>query len=267
MLRPLVQPVLQPVLQDTLDAALPVGEHTPSPPAAPVNRSLPLINGTPTVGQTLSATAGAWSGKPAPTYGYQWLRDAVPISGATSSTYELQAADYGKVISVTVVATNSEGSDSATSAGTAAVAGIAPANTAAPSISGTTTIGETLTGSDGSWTGAPTPSLSRQWLRDGEPISGATSSTYELVNGDYDAFIAFRVTATNPVDSAVATSNYTAAVAGVAPANTAAPVVTGDAVVGETLTCSLGSWTGSPVLTMSRQWRRVKNVSALNPRG
>lgn len=256
MLRPLVQPVLQPVLQDTLDAALPVGEHTPSPPAAPVNRSLPLINGTPTVGQTLSAAAGAWSGKPAPTYGYQWLRDAVPISGATSSTYELQAADYGKVISVTVVATNSEGSDSATSAGTAAVAGIAPANTAAPSISGTTTIGETLTGSDGSWTGAPTPSLSRQWLRDGEPISGATSSTYELVNGDYGAFIAFRVTATNPVDSAVATSNYTAAVAGVAPANTAPPVVTGDAVVGETLTCSLGSWTGSPVLTMSRQWRR-----------
>jgi Ca2+-binding RTX toxin-like protein len=40
------------------------------------------------------------------------------------------------------------------------------------------------------------------------------------------------------------------------PKNTVPPKITGTPAVGKTLTCSLGSWTGSPPPTFTRQWRR-----------
>ncbi|ASD50414.1 hypothetical protein FDI24_gp133 [Acidovorax phage ACP17] len=91
-------------------------------PNAPKNTVRPTISGTATVGQTLTAANGTWTGTPAPTYTRQWKRAGVNISGATATTYVLQAADQGQVITVTVTATNSAGTASATSAGTAAVA-------------------------------------------------------------------------------------------------------------------------------------------------
>lgn len=82
---------------------------------APINNSLPLILGTPIVGSTLTATNGSWSASPSPTFTYQWKADGVNITGATSATYVVDAADVGADITVTVTATNSEGSASATS--------------------------------------------------------------------------------------------------------------------------------------------------------
>lgn len=87
--------------------------------SAPVNSVLPVISGTPTVGQLLSTTDGTWSGSP--TFTYQWKRDGVNIGSATANTYTLVSADAGAVITVTVTATNAAGSASATSAGTSAV--------------------------------------------------------------------------------------------------------------------------------------------------
>ena len=54
------------------------------------------------------------------------------------------------------------GSGSAESAVTGLVAG-APSNTALPSISGTTSVGSTLTGSAGTWSGTPAPTFAYQW--------------------------------------------------------------------------------------------------------
>src|SRR5690606_21725559 len=149
------------------------------------------------VGETLTAGAGTWTGVPTPSYSYQWKRDGNSIVGATNSTYQLVPGDYGTVITVTVTATNSEGSSSETSAGTSAVAGIAPVNTAAPVISGTPKVGETLSVTTGTWTGVPALSISYQWTRDESDISGATGSTYTLIEDDEDAMIGCRVTATN----------------------------------------------------------------------
>lgn len=88
----------------------------------PVNTVLPAITGTATVGQTLTASTGTWTGDPTITYTRQWLRDGSPIAGATASTYVLVSADQTRKVSVTVTATNSLGSASATSAQTATVA-------------------------------------------------------------------------------------------------------------------------------------------------
>ncbi|MBZ9705398.1 hypothetical protein LB543_01470 [Mesorhizobium sp. ESP7-2] len=89
--------------------------------ATPSNTVLPAISGTATQGQTLSCSAGTWSGGGSISYAYQWKADGTNISAATASTYLLTASEVGKVITCAVTATNAAGSASATSAATATV--------------------------------------------------------------------------------------------------------------------------------------------------
>jgi len=77
-------------------------------PIALANTALPTFMGTPTVGSTLTYTAGAWVGTGTITKGVDaWLRDGVPISGATGATYTLTAADQGHQVGVREIATDS----------------------------------------------------------------------------------------------------------------------------------------------------------------
>lgn len=71
----------------------------------------------------------------------------------------------------------------------------APANTVAPSISGTPTVGQELTVSEGTWSGDP--SFLYQWRRDGTVIAGADAASYTLVPEDEGALIACIVTGAN----------------------------------------------------------------------
>ena len=85
----------------------------------------PTISGTAQVGQTLTASTTGISdsdGLDNVSYSYQWLADDTDISGATSSTYTLQASDNGKVIKVRVTfKDDADNDESLTSIGTAAV--------------------------------------------------------------------------------------------------------------------------------------------------
>ena len=63
----------------------------------------PVISGSVVVGKSLSATTGTWNTSGLE-YSYQWLRNGVDITGATSATYLVDRADIGKRISVRVVA-------------------------------------------------------------------------------------------------------------------------------------------------------------------
>jgi subtilisin len=94
---------------------------------APVNTAYPAITGTATVGRALSASAGTWTAT-SPSYAYQWLRctsgavaSCTNISGATTSSYTLVAADRGKYVRISVTATNSAGTASMRSYSTALV--------------------------------------------------------------------------------------------------------------------------------------------------
>ena len=82
----------------------------------------------------------------------------------------------------------------------------APANTVAPAITGTVLTGNTLTVSDGTWTGTPAPTYTYQWKRDGVNIGGATNSTYAVTASDCGPAITCTVTATNASGSASTTS-------------------------------------------------------------
>ncbi|CAN5169308.1 hypothetical protein BH09ACT10_BH09ACT10_21200 [soil metagenome] len=63
-----------------------------------------------------------------------------------------------------------------------------------PSISGSTAIGQKLTGVRGIWVGSPT-SYAYQWMRDGVAIAGATGTTYTLPSSEFGRSITFKVTA------------------------------------------------------------------------
>lgn len=79
-----------------------------------------------------------------------------------------------------------------------------PANTAPPTITGSAIEGQTVSCSLGTWSGSPT--LTRQWLRAGVPIGGATGQDYVLTAADVGHQVTCEVTATAVDGQASATS-------------------------------------------------------------
>jgi hypothetical protein len=139
-----------------------------------------------------------------------------------------------------------------------------PTNSSVPVISGTTTQGQTLTTTTGTWTNTPT-TYAYQWRRGGTAISGATSSTYTLVSADVGTVITVAVIATNAGGSSTAAiSAGTATIAAPAtpvPVNSVAPAISGTAQVGQTLTVSNGTWSNTPT-SYAYQWKRAgTNIS------
>lgn len=82
------------------------------------------------------------------------------------------------------------------------LAGTVPANTVAPSVSGTATVGQVLTTTNGTWSNGAN-SFTRKWQTSANgttgwaDISGATAATYTLVSGDLNQFIRSLVTGSN----------------------------------------------------------------------
>lgn len=82
---------------------------------------------------------------------------------------------------------------------------------AKPTIAGTATVGQTLTGTPGTFSGGGT--VTNQWLADGQPISGATGSTLVLAEAQKGSTISLRSTATKGDVTKTQTSDATTAVA------------------------------------------------------
>ncbi len=111
-------------------------------PASPAVTGAPEIGGTPQQGDTLTASNGSWNNNPTK-FTYAWEdcdssgNNCATISGASSITYTLKASDVGKLVSVTVTASNLGGATPVMSAPVGPVLPPAPANTTAPQINGT----------------------------------------------------------------------------------------------------------------------------------
>jgi hypothetical protein len=240
-------------------------------PFAPVNLSPPSISGTAQDGQTLTANKGTWSGTGTLTYTYRWQRcgsltGCLDIMGATAKTYNVVPADVGSTLDVVVTSSNKVGWTAMTSAQTAVVQPAPPANTAAPTISGTAQDGQTLTADPGTWTGTPPIDLAYQWRRcdptggSCADVSGATGQTYPLSPADVGSAIEVAVTGSNASGASTATSSQTATVTGLAPTNTARPSISGTAQDGQTLTADPGTWTGTAPISYAYQWRRCDSA-------
>jgi hypothetical protein len=212
----------------------------------------PTIGGTPTVGDTLTAESATW--EPAPvTLQYQWHRDGAPISGERQSTYALRASDVGRVITVVATGTRSGyTSTSKSSVGTTISAGtLQPAD---PTINGWPTVGNILWLDLGQWHPVDLE-FEYQWYRDGSAIDGATTNAHELTVADAGHTISVEVTGTKPGYTPAARTSGSLPIAELSLISTPAPVLSGTAAVGQTLTASTAAWEPSPV-QLDYQWYR-----------
>ncbi|OLB91499.1 MAG: hypothetical protein AUI15_22825, partial [Actinobacteria bacterium 13_2_20CM_2_66_6] len=207
-------------------SATATSDHTAVVVGQPTNTSLPIISGTLKEGRTLTSAPGTWSGTQPISYAYQWNSceddgDCGAIPGATSMTYTLTSAEAGLRVSLSVTASNSIGSQTATSAMTESVQAVSPDNTDAPTIAGTAQKGQTLAASPGTWGGTAPISYAYSWRRCDSTgagcvaISGASGGSYSLTVSDIGSTIRVQVTASNTAGSSSALSDATAPVAGV----------------------------------------------------
>jgi hypothetical protein len=170
--------------------------------SAPTKTSDPTISGKAIQGETLTASAGSWSG-PSPTYAYQWNgcdssgASCTLLAGATASTYLLGAGSVGSTLRVTVTATSKNGSTVVSSAPSAVVASTTATTTTTTTTTTTSTTATTTTTSTTPtttttsttpttttstadspyllWTGA---SLPGPWTNDAPLSTDPTFSTY-----------------------------------------------------------------------------------------
>jgi hypothetical protein len=144
-----------------------------------------------------------------------------------------------------------------------------PNATAEPRISGSATVGSTLTASQGTWTGAPT-SYAYQWVRcprsGGNPsgsdcavIGGASTTSYVVADADVDRRLRVRVTAANADGQRTVASNATALIRRAdtgRPANVQPPTLSGTPAQDQTLRVNPGTWNGVQPITFTFQWLR-----------
>ena len=90
-----------------------------------------------------------------------------------------------------------------------------PANTALPMISGTIAVGDTLTATDGTWSGVPAPTFTYQWRTCDPQVSiasispGRSASTHVITSNDRGHTLRIVVRGTNTAGFSTATSAET----------------------------------------------------------
>jgi hypothetical protein len=211
----------------------------------------PVISGNPVVGQTLTVITGDWDEDT--TLSCQWYRGTTAITRAKSSSYVVTANDVGLALSVRVKGSQVGYTAVTQSSSPTALVLYSFTNSPIPTITGTRTVGSTLTAVPGAWDASTT--FIYQWLRDGSPINRATGSTYRQVPADAGKVINVQVTGSKTNYSSVSrTSTATSTTASAPLTLTPVPTITGTPRVGSTLTAVTGTWDSGVVVTY--QWYR-----------
>ena len=201
--------------------------------AAPINFGLPSVSGIDGEGELLAALDGTWNYSPTG-FSFQWQQCSSTgtgcsnIQSATNGNYVPQPDDVGHELRVIVTASNAGGSAQALSTPTLPIATL-PLDLGAPAVSGIARQGQTLSTSDGAWSGTPAPALSYQWERCNSsgascaPIAGASANEYVPLSADVGSTLVAAVTATNAAGSVTVASVASATVASAPGAPPSAP--------------------------------------------
>jgi hypothetical protein len=218
-------------------------------------------------GAGLTAPTVNWADPGSLTPSWQWIACSAatgcdPISGATSSSYFLQASDVGMTIQVVITATANGASTSLTSGSTAPVQ---PLNDGAASVTPSAQVqdGQNFAATNGSWHGATGLAFTYVWKRCDstgaacQAISGATSQTYTAGAPDTGQTLRVKVSASKNGSASTGSSDSTQT-AVIAPLSTGTPGLSGAAQDGQLLTASspAADWDGVPSLTQTYQFYR-----------
>ncbi len=232
----------------------------------PKNTVKPSVSGSARVGQVLTESQGSWEGSPTG-YSYTWElcnskgKLCAAIAGASQASYEVPASELGDKLQATVTAQNSAGAATAKAPLTAAIAIGPPRNLTAPTLTGTPEDGQTLEAGPGVWAGSEPITYAYNWQScnaAGEAcanIPGATGAALSLGHTSVGSRFRVALSATNAVETVVATSQASGIVAAAPPSNTRAPEVIGTDTAGATLTASTGAWSGTPPFSFSYEWQ------------
>ncbi|WP_298927029.1 choice-of-anchor U domain-containing protein [uncultured Ramlibacter sp.] len=169
-------------------------------PAAPNNppTGSVSIGGTPSQGQTLTATNTISDADGLGAVSYQWRRNGVAINGAIAATLLLTQAQVGSAITVTARYTDLKGnSETLNSSATAPVANVNDDPTGSVAVAGPTTVGAILTASSTLADLDGLGAISYQWLRDGADITGASGALYQITGADVGRAVSVRASYTD----------------------------------------------------------------------
>jgi hypothetical protein len=191
-------------------------------------------------GSTVTLSVSASGSQP---FSYQWRRNGVSISGATTASYTISNVQTSQAGNYTVVVSNSSGT--ATSATAVLTVNVPPSITAQPQ-SRTITAGNSAAFSV---TASGTAPLSYQWYWNNSAVAGATATSYTISTTQPSKAGDYKVTVSNvagSVDSAVATLTVQFA-----------PLITGQpqsqtVIVGDLVTFTVAA---GGVPAPSYQWR------------
>ncbi len=187
--------------------------------AGGITGPVPVVTGTAAVGQTLTVATGTWS--PAGVaLSTQWKVDGVAVSGATSSTFTLRAADLGKPVTVSVTGTL-DGLTTVVKTSAPLTVAAGTLTTTVPTIEGTAQVGQTLTATAAAWGPAPV-SVTYEWLRNGSPIATATGATYVVSASDLGTVLSVKATGIKAGYATTSTTSSGTAAVTAAPATTVA---------------------------------------------
>jgi len=148
--------------------AVAISGAAPAPTAPPVNRDVPYLGGTGTVGSVLDCTMGNWDNEPS-SYAYQFKSDGTTDLTSTGNTYTVMPSDDNHSITCVVTATNALGSTAAPPSNAVAISGIATGLN--HPLAAAAVIGAALT------PGLPTPPpAARSRSADAPPAASAASA-------------------------------------------------------------------------------------------
>lgn len=203
-------------------------------------------------GTALTAVTDGWD---AGTYfTYAWAADGKAISaanGGTGPSFTPATAQLGLPISVTITATKFGLTTTTKSSAATGPVVMTQTLTPTPVITGSPKVNTKLTARPGTWD-ADT-ALSYQWFVNGEPVDGATSSTYFPEGSAAGAAVTVTVTSTKSGYATVTkTSAPTDAVANGDLVSTPVPTISGSPKVGEALSADAGEWDAGTALAY--QW-------------
>jgi len=203
----------------------------------------PTISGGTSAGDTLTGDHGSFL-PGAQSYKYNWRRcppdggdgagNCEGIIDGPDNTYVLQSGDVGFTIRLQVKAwtgpnyTGDKKVRTSNATGRITGQGTGPTNTGLPTVTGTATVGSTLTANDAGWASKFLVDFSWAWLRcdaSGNNCAGtgATASTYAVQTADQGSTLRAQEIATNPAGTTKVNSAQTAVVPGGKPVTSPPP--------------------------------------------